>query len=491
MGNPVLRRLRLPVFLVALCTLFSNPLLRAQQSPSPEFPSEGRGDWNVGVAVFEAGDLPDEYIYLIRSIPGSILNLLETLDTHYLDDEEISSKREKLLAAAVEEVEREIAQAREESAELIFARENGPEGREGTRDALELRIDRLEEKLAELEHFDPETLSVASRRPLTLYRPAGGGGLIEDKSFSPADTARENDLDMYIHGRIEEIEGVIFFETRVWNSALERDERVIQKAATPESLNVEIDESLRGIKEAVYGRVWSELIVEPVPEYGEVYLDGEFLGTGAVAARTLEPGSHTLEVRAGGYEDEKRTLFLTPSERRRISVELEPRGEEELLIRTRPEGADAYLDAVWIGTTPLSLPRPPGVSELLLRKESFVPRILKIDEGFADEVTVGLSPVSLDRETYIEKKRDTFYRTAGLFVLSFPLPFFLYTMSIDFAAGYATAAVAGNPGEAERMSRLSNGFYHGFWGGVIISASLLAHTIYTLIDYILSADSSR
>jgi hypothetical protein len=432
--------------------------------------------------VFESRDLPDEYIYLIRSIPGTILNLLETLDTHYLDDEEINSRRERILAASVEEAVRELAEAREEAAEHFFER---------SREELERRITRLEEELMELRNIDSENIDVASRKPLALDRPSGGGGLIGEESFSPAETARKRSLDMYIHGRVEEIEGILYFETRVWNSDLGRDERVIQKASPPESLNEKIDEMLRDVKEAVYGRVWSELVVEPVPEDAEVYLDGEFLGTGVIAARTLEPGRHTVEVRARGHVEEKRTFFLGPSEEERITVELSRRAEEELLLRTRPEGADAYLDAVWIGTTPLSLPRPPGVSQLLLRKESFAPRILKIDESIADEVTVGLSPVSLDREIYIEKKRDSFYRTAGLFVLSFPLPFFLYTMSIDFAAGYASAAVAGNTEEAERMSRLSNGFYHGFWGGVIISVSLLAHTIYTLIDYILSADSSR
>jgi hypothetical protein len=150
-----------------------------------------------------------------------------------------------------------------------------------------------------------------------------------------------------------------------------------------------------------------------------------------------------------------------------------------------------YLDALWVGTTPLTLPRPPEVAQLILKKESFAPRMFKIDETYTGEVTVDLAPILLDREAYIEKKRDVFYRTAGLFVLSFPIPFFLYTMSIDFAAGYAAAAVSGNTSEAERMRNLSNGFYHGFWGGVVISVSLLAHTIYTLIDYIQAADSSR
>ena len=484
------RRIGFPALLVLLFLAPGGTVLSAQEGLSPRFPREDAGDWRVSVAVFESRDLPEEYLYLLRSIPGTVLNLLEGLDTHYMDDEEISARRERVLESAVEAVERELAEIREEAAELIFTAEGGAAKGSGASAELDRRAESLESELRRLAGTDPREIEVASSRDLVVERPAGGG-LVEEDFPDPSVTARQKNLDMYIYGFVEEIEGIIFFETRVWNSVLRRDDRVIQKAASPESLNARMDEMLREVKEVVYGRPWAELVVEPKPENAQVYLDGLFLGTGAVASQTLEPGSHTLEVRRRGFITERRTLFLAPSERKRIPVVLELRDEEDLVIRSRPEGADAYLDAVWIGKTPLSLPRPPGVSELILKKESFVPKILMIDEDFTGEVTVGLSPAALDRETYIEKKRDAFYRSAGFFVLSFPLPFFLYTMSIDFAAGYAAAAGSGNTQEAERMRGLSEGFYHGFWGGVVISASLLAHTIYTLIDYIQAADSSR
>lgn len=481
---PLFHSILLPI----VFALIAVPTLGAQSIPSTA-PSDEE-EWRIGVAVFEPLDLPDEYLYLIRSIPGTVLNLLQSLETHYLDEEEIEGRKRRILEEAVEESLKELAEAREEAAELIFLNEDDPKQKEETRRQLERRMADLEAELAVLEEFDRGKIEIPPRQDLETVLPSGGG-LLEEDSSGPEGISLERNLDMFIYGRVEEIEGVIFFETRVWNSALGRDEGVIQKAATPESLNGKIDEMLRELKEIVYGRPWAELIVEPTPKVAEIYLDGVFLGTGIVEAETLEPGGYTLEVRGPGHKPESRTLFLGPSARKRVSVTLEPRAEEDLLIRTRPGGADVYLDALWVGTTPLTLPRPPEVAQLILKKESFAPRMFKIDETYTGEVTVDLAPILLDKEAYIEKKRDVFYRTAGLFVLSFPIPFFLYTMSIDFAAGYAAAAVSGNTSEAERMRNLSNGFYHGFWGGVVISVSLLAHTIYTLIDYIQAADSSR
>ena len=99
-----------------------------------------------------------------------------------------------------------------------------------------------------------------------------------------------------------------------------------------------------------------------------------------------------------------------------------------------------------------------------------------------------LSPFQFDTSAYLAKKRDDFYLSAGFFVLSFPLPFFLYSLTEDLASGFSIAQQ--NQNITEMIKKLNNSVnvYHGYIGSIILTVSLLINTVYRLADYIRASE---
>jgi hypothetical protein len=64
------------------------------------------------------------------------------------------------------------------------------------------------------------------------------------------------------------------------------------------------------------------VFIESRPDWGEVYVDGKFVGTTAMSAR-LTPGVHSIEVRRQRHVSWKRDLTVMPGSATRVMALLE------------------------------------------------------------------------------------------------------------------------------------------------------------------------
>jgi hypothetical protein len=62
--------------------------------------------------------------------------------------------------------------------------------------------------------------------------------------------------------------------------------------------------------------------IESLPQYGEIYLNGKFVGSTDINRR-MSPGVHTIEVRRTGYETWCRELTVTAGNNTRVVALLE------------------------------------------------------------------------------------------------------------------------------------------------------------------------
>jgi len=113
---------------------------------------------------------------------------------------------------------------------------------------------------------------------------------------------------------------------------------------------------------------------------------------------------------------------------------------------------------------------------------------LYADTEVPGEVSVSLTPDSFDPLENQSRKKDQFYTSFGIFVLSVPLPLFFWGYTQDHLVGAQAAYDAGNIDETNRLVETGKGFYYAYVGTLALSASLFVNMIVHLIRYVGAAD---
>ncbi len=100
--------------------------------------------------------------------------------------------------------------------------------------------------------------------------------------------------------------------------------------------------------------VLSALRVETTPSGAELYINQQGPFTTPHVATDLRPGTHLITVQARGFHAHRQTVNLEAGERVPLNIELQPL-TGLVLIHTQPAGAEATVNGVNKGTTPLFL----------------------------------------------------------------------------------------------------------------------------------------
>ncbi len=127
--------------------------------------------------------------------------------------------------------------------------------------------------------------------------------------------------------------------------------------------------------------------------------------------------------------------------------------------------------------------------EIFIRKEGFRESRFLVEEIEDDYIDFNLSPELFSQQDYLLNKRDSFYRNLSWFVLSAPLPFFMFAVLNDYTNSYNSAVSSGtSQSEIDRLEKIRNYCYYGYYGTLFISISLFVNMIFHLNDYIEAGD---
>ena len=123
------------------------------------------------------------------------------------------------------------------------------------------------------------------------------------------------------------------------------------------------------------------------PPGASVFVDGEYGGVTPVEIRGLSAGTHALRLQKTGFAP----FFGSVDSRGRgalVSVQLEPVATGAIDVRTRPTGAEVFLDGEPRGRSPLCLDRVrAGVHVLRFRKEHHDSRTLTVRVAAGERTT--------------------------------------------------------------------------------------------------------
>jgi hypothetical protein len=450
---------------------------------APAAPADDQPDWLVGVAAFSGQGLSPDNLYLLSSIPLLLRQNMETIRTHYFTAEEKVGYRQAVIRRAERKQGEQLETLRRER-DALFFKETDPAALAAKRSEYDQKIRRASEALNGLRSMSPEAVVFPDSKPVRFASGEKEQALLDAPLHSPLDEALRVPVNLLVWGRLEEIQGFLYFEVHALDSALQSETYFYSDAVSRDELPAVVGQVSQELERQAWGRDWASLTVQAAPGGASIYLDGTLVGTGQARLDFVLPGEREVRIELDGYQTEVRRVSLQPYSLFELAVELEKEERAPRLLSSAPAGAVVYSGSTRLGETPLSIFEPDSPTRFLLRKEGYRDQALYLGGGAKQRLEVPLIPDSIDPVKLQNRARNRFYTAFGIFALSVPIPFFCWAILGDYVVGYQLAS----PSEQDRMRRISNGLYWSTWGTLGLSIGLAVNMVIQLVRYVRTAD---
>lgn len=453
--------------------------------PDLSLPRDDRENWRLGFSSLERRDLSPENSYLADAVPLLVRDGLARFSWHDLTGQERAARRQGLIAKELAALAQSIGRLRKERDDAFFEmRRTGlaPVSPAGA------GLPALEERREFLESLDPLLIEVAARKRIAVVDGPGGGKLFDPPSVSRERFCRDQDLDMLVGGSVREVQGFLRLDLWAWDASQGKTVFSWREAGTREELYATLTEAGDGFAGPVLGGLWASLTVSVTPTLAMLEVDGLPATPTGAGELILAPGTHEVRVSAPGHSEKVRTVQLAAGEAAQMSLELERLETGILAIVSDPPGADLYVNSLWMGKTPLSTERPVERSRILLAKDGFLALPFSVGPATPVRDLFILEPKSSSRDAQQKAAREAFYSAFGWLLVSIPAPLFCYRYAFDYADKAQSLYDSGMIAEGDRAVAAGNALYWTSVGGAVLSASLFAWVVSTIIRYIAVSD---
>ncbi len=446
-------------------------------------PVDTSESWSVGFASLKTRALSPENRYLRYSIPLLIREGLSSIGVHIYNIEERTARAKYLVEQKLAQLRLELQSLQHRRDEILFGSASG--------DLAQIRKQKEEllGGLSQLQNLDMDAVAVSFQKPVVFKEGQETGSLIVAPRFSPLARSREEKVDLIVWGEIEEVQDFLYLNIRAFNTVMQKEVFAFESAGSIQGLHDSLFRAVDGLAELMLGRKWARLTVVPYPPDSSVTVNGVLLGTGVSTGRFIEPGDVQIVTSSPGFDDVETVMSLAPYEERRVEILLAEKPLRKLSIHTDPPGADVYVDSIWKGQSPLVLELLASGQRLLVRKEGYREVTFQPQEESLEAIMLTLRKALLDESAWLEKKRDTFYASLGIFFISLPLPIFLYGYALD----NANAAIRSDPRSSQYQQFYSQTeiTYFAYGATLFISIALFAKMLGELIEYVDYVDYVR
>jgi hypothetical protein len=446
--------------------------------------ADPRPDWAIGVAAFEGRDLSPENVYLTRSFPLLLRERLEAIPEHYFSEAEVRAYREHIIQEERKRLVKAVGADRRARDELFFTSDSP--AREAA--VYEQRIAANLQAIRELQDFDPEQIAFPQSKPLRFVSGADGQLVFDREVLSPFQLAKQQDLDVLLWGRFEEVQGFIYFEISLFSAALGEPLFTYSDAVAPVELYELSEELIAELATVLWGRDWSSLTVQTVPEGASVWIDQVFQGRTPLSIPYLLPGGKEMRLHLPGHRSELRWIELSPYVEELQQITLVPEQREPFTLDSDPQGAAVYRGSEWLGTTPLSVEKPEELSRFLLRREGYLDFPLYAYPTLEQTITADLLPDQLDPGEIQNRRRDELYRAFGAFALSLPFPIFAADYWTNYTVRATDLRFQGKDAEAAAAQDTADLLSYVYFATFGVSSGLFVNLMVRLIRYLKAAD---
>lgn len=218
--------------------------------------------------------------------------------------------------------------------------------------------------------------------------------------------------DIKIYGELEEIEG--FLKLSIYVSSKYSDSHLFkfETGGTADKIINDVKTIIPEIKRSVYGHDFSEVSIEVIPDYVQIFIDGKIAGIGYITSYYLSPGEHTFEYLSDSTHPLMESLEFENMESISKTISMEYTDYSLILVQTVPNGADVYSQGIWQGSTPLILENKNISDHLILQYDGYNEEIIGKSTG-SDTFLTPVRP-----EFNFKSERELFYDSLAYFALS-------------------------------------------------------------------------
>jgi hypothetical protein len=444
--------------------------------------------WVVGITSLKGTNLDTENRYITYSLPMRIKESLETIKTHSIKYEQMQDYKKEVRDVELQKLKDQLAKLQAERDEIVFSTRDPAEAEKAVKTFDEQKgIAKIQEAVTALINYDFADIKVPEKMPVVFKTQEPGGTLLKPADFSVLQYAKREKIDLVVYGTVEEVQGFLFLDISAYESAIEQEVYHYQTTTTAEEVYILIKDIADRLATVVLGNEWARLTLVPDPPDSRIYLDGEFISAGKITLSYTDPGSHTLEVRHPDCTVHKSMVELAPFEEKEVSVTLERNEPVRIRITSEPEGATLYVNSVYSGKTPLEIDGSTEKRRATLKLDGYEEHVFTLDESTGSELAFTLQVKIEDRKARQNAVRDNFYFAFGFFLASIPVPVACNRFSQDYRQA-ALLAQSVNPSQSAGFFTTSTIFNYAFYGGVAVSVGLFIYTMFTLYDYITTAD---
>ncbi len=479
------RIVRLQVYILMVGLALIGSRIGAQEQSGRNQSRSGQ-NWKVGICRFEGQELLPQYSRFTYQLPASLFQTIRRCPTHLCSPEELQGIRQNLKRDERSALEKELHG-------LLLKRASGfLNKKEADNQELTALDNEIDDKRAEIRHLLRTDLSewkIEARPDCILADTNADGDLFSPPKLPLRVWTDEKGLDCLIQGKIEALEELLYIEVSAYLHATNSNRTVYRGTFFPSEVDQLKEELNRTLRSFLYGEQWSDVTFDIEPATAKVVIDGseaEVDETGTV--RYLDPGLHSIELRAEGYLTNSFTVETESGGRELIDVSLEKLNPQTWLIHSIPSEAAVFVNSVQVGTTPLLLKEQVAPTNLLLTKSGYAPRMYVLEEKH-QTLEAHLHPVEVNIDAVIEHSRQRFYQGLAAFLLSLPLTVVSYGLSSEYAYAYNSALTNPSVGssELERLQARSTLWYTAYAGSMLLNGILLTDTVLQMWQYIQSS----
>lgn len=354
----------------------------------------------------------------------------------------------------------------------------------------------LGDRLAVLDSIDPAEVTIPETVPIEI--------LDEPQRYrrvlpSAAGLARMfPDARMLVYLRVEPLGELLLLRVLAWDPTTGREREILREIGRRDALPELIEAHERELVAAITGQPLGGIAVTLRDDAGRpredarVFVDGVYRGVTPYEDRYVPAGEYRIRTEIPDGRHASTRLTVPATEVRAVALTIDDPPPETVEIRTQPPGAGVYRGSLWVGYTPLSVPRGSGTDAYTLRRDGFYDSRVVVDRS--TPATVERVLVSTDRDwaQEVRDSRDRFYRSFGLFAVSLGVPILIngaYQNYGGLAAGDGSARLSSDltAAEQERVLAEANALYYGYYAGVGLSAGLFGNMIWRLVRYVRTA----
>ncbi len=471
-------------FLVCLCLFSEVP----DSGGVNLVPQDKHRYWRVGFSSFTGKKLDKENLYLTYSIPLLLREALEGIQSHSFGDNVLIYYKRMVIFDEISSDINKINLLINKRDNLVFSSESKSIKKVKLKE-IEAKLKKLRERLNFLRRLAPEEVEVKSKKEIQYVSADNSGRLLEAPLYSPMELANKYSLDLLVWGKVEKIGDIFFLKIRAYERALGKNVFSYVDAGARESIYRGINNAVDGLANVIMGKDWGRLAISVNPGDSAVYVNGKFVGNGDQRIKFIPTGEVNISVSRDGYYRKKVDVKIVKGKETDVSISLNKRTVEKILIKSLPSEASVYVNALWVGKTPVTINSPESVSRITLKKEGFNDYVFSLyPRTKRKSITVKLAKAIVSKEKIEEKKRDAFYNALGYWLITLPVPIFSFGLAVDFKVGQVLSIVNSDVKDARSMSLYSDIMYYAYWGGVFINVSLLINAAVRLVDYIRSVD---